>query len=270
MPPPPPPPPPAPSGPPAWPFILGGVLLVALAVAAVFVFLDPLGGDDEEERSVPSGAVAVVGDEEISREEFDHWLQSAAKSQERPGGEVPVVLDPPEFDRCIAAKEDDPDIPSQSRESLEDQCQQEYDGLRDQVMQFLVSAEWIELEAEERDIAVSDREVRQAFDDQKAQSFPKERDYQEFLRTSGQTEEDLLYRVRVELLSQTIREEVTRESDKPDQEALDEFVSEFQERYRDITVCAEGYVTKECSNGPPLKNETGTTPTVPAPTTPDE
>ena len=49
---------------------------------------------------------------------------------------------------------------------------------------------------------------------QKKQSFPKEADYQKFLKDSGQTEEDILQRVRLELLSNKIREKVTKGKDK--------------------------------------------------------
>src|SRR3712207_8034066 len=53
-------------------------------------------------------------------------------------------------------------------------------------------------EAKERDVKVSDAEVQKAFEQQKKQSFPKEKDYQQFLETSGFTEEDVKFRVRLE------------------------------------------------------------------------
>jgi hypothetical protein len=270
-PPPPPPPGPAPGGPPAWPFVIAGVALVVLAVGAVVLLLKPF--DDEGEggakKSVPAGAVAVVGEEEISRADFDHWLENAARGRAPPGGGEPVVIPrPPDFIQCVEAKRDEPTprgAPTPSETDLREQCEQEYEGLRDQVMQFLVQSIWIEFEAEERGIEVSDADVRQAFDEQKSQSFEKEEDYREFLRTSGQTEADLLYRVRIDLLSERIRQEVIREGGGSDQEDVDAFVEDFQERYREMTVCAEGFVLDVCSNGPPLKPDTGTTPAPPAP-----
>ena len=71
---------------------------------------------------------------------------------------------------------------------LKTQCKQEYEALRDQVMQLLISFQWIEGEAEEQGIKVTDAEVKKSFDEQKKQSFPKDADYQKFLKDSGQTE----------------------------------------------------------------------------------
>ena len=42
---------------------------------------------------------------------------------------------------------------------LKKQCKQEFDPLKSEVMQFLIQAEWVQQEAEERDIEVSDKAV---------------------------------------------------------------------------------------------------------------
>jgi foldase protein PrsA len=81
-------------------------------------------------------------------------------------------------------------------------------------MQLLISFEWIEREAEEMKIKVSDAEVRKEFDTQKKQSFPKDADYKKFLKESGQTEEDILRRVKLDTLSNKIRDKVTKGKDK--------------------------------------------------------
>jgi foldase protein PrsA len=79
---------------------------------------------------------------------------------------------------------------------------------RRQALQLLISAKWIEHEAAERGIVVSDEEVRRSFEHQKAQAFPKERDYRKFLRDTGRSEADILFQIRFELLSNGIREQV--------------------------------------------------------------
>ena len=97
---------------------------------------------------------------------------------------------------------------------LKTQCKQEYDALRDQVLQLLVSFKWIEGEAKAQDIKVSDTEVKKSFDKQKKESFPKDADFEKFLKDSGQTEDDILKRVRLDVLSNKIREKVTKGKDK--------------------------------------------------------
>ena len=77
-----------------------------------------------------------------------------------------------------------------------------------QVMQILISFAWIEGEARVQGVTVTDEEVEASFEEQKRQSFPKESDYRKFLRTSGQKRGDILQRVRLDLLSNKIRDRV--------------------------------------------------------------
>ena len=65
--------------------------------------------------------------------------------------------------------------PATTDAQLKAQCKQEYERLRDQVMQFLIRAEWIEGEAADQGVKVTDKEVAEAASTTaKKQSFPKE------------------------------------------------------------------------------------------------
>jgi foldase protein PrsA len=124
-----------------------------------------------------------------------------------------VVPDPPTFAKCAAAKAKQKvpkGVPKPKAADLKNQCKQEYEGLRDQTMQFLISAQWLQQEADKRDIKVTDAEVQKTFNQQKKQSFPKEADYQKFLKSSGQTEADLLFRVKLSVLTNKIQEDVVK------------------------------------------------------------
>jgi foldase protein PrsA len=81
--------------------------------------------------------------------------------------------------------------------------------VREQVMHELLTGLWVEGEAEDRGIAVDSTAVRRDFERQKRLSFPEDADFQRFLKASGQTEEDILEQVRLDLLSSKIREDVT-------------------------------------------------------------
>ena len=193
---------------------------------------------------MPSGAVAKVDDAVIKKEDFDHWIQAAAQGQQPPGGGEVVIPDPPEFSECIASKKQQPVPPGSKKPTdaqLKDQCQQEFDSLKQQVMQFLISAEWIQQEADSRDIEVSDEEVQKQFEDQKNQSFPGEKQYQQFLETSGQTEEDLLFRVKLDVLSNKVREEIIEGKGDISDEDIEQYYEENKERFaqperRDLNV----------------------------------
>ena len=164
--------------------------------------------------SVPAGSVAKVGDATITKQEFDKWLKTAATGQAQGG--AASVPDPPTFRKCIDAKQKQPQLgggrPSESQ--LRTQCRQEYDQLKGEVMQFLIQAEWVQQEAEEQGVRVSEAEVRRSFEDQKKQAFPKEKGYRDFLRTSGMTEQDILFRVRLDTLQQKLTQKVTERSSR--------------------------------------------------------
>jgi parvulin-like peptidyl-prolyl isomerase len=81
--------------------------------------------------------------------------------------------------------------------------------VRDQVMSELLTGLWIEGEAEDRGISVDSAAVRRDFERQKRLSFPEDADFQRFLKRSGQTEKDILERVRLDLLSSRIRDDAT-------------------------------------------------------------
>lgn len=119
--------------------------------------------------------------------------------------------------------------------------------LRRQVMQFLVQAQWIEQEAAAVGVVVSERRVQQIFESQKRAAFPNERGYRRFLRESGASEADILYRVRLDTLQNRLTKHVTRNvSPAREQITLGLFIERFHKRYRAITWCAPGYVISEC------------------------
>ena len=215
------------------------LLAVPAALAATALAVAGCGND------VPPNAVAKVGDTVIKKSEFDRWLNAAARGSQPPGagGQVSVP-DPPSFTRCISAKKRQP-VPEGAQkptdQQLKDQCKAEYDSLKEQVMQFLVSAQWILQEADERGLEVSDAEVKKQFEDQKEQSFPDDKAYKEFLETSGQTEQDLLFRVRLDVISNKVRQEILKGKSEVSNDDVRKYYEENKARFaqperRDLAV----------------------------------
>lgn len=191
---------------------LGAVFLVAIVVAAC--------GD-----AVPGNAVAKVSDVDdgaVTKSDFEKWMLVAAMAsqQQVPGQKAKVTVpDAPDFKKCIAAARAAAPKPAKGQPRQTDaqfkkQCQQQYDSLKDQVMQFLISARWIEGEAADLGIELTDKQVKQEFEKQKKASFQTDKQFQEFLKSSGMDEEDLLFRVRLDTLSNKIRDKVTKGKDK--------------------------------------------------------
>ncbi len=182
---------------------------------------------------VPTGAVAKVGDDTISQDEFDKWLKTAAMGQGAQGGTT-TAPDPPDFTKCVAAKQKAPapqGQPKPSKASLQKQCKTEYDALKTEVMQFLIQASWVQQEAEQQDINVSEKEIKSSFEDQKKQAFPTDKAYKEFLASSGMSEEDILFRVRLDQLQQKLTQKVTEESKKVTDAEVQAYYDKNKERF---------------------------------------
>jgi foldase protein PrsA len=184
------------------------------ALCAVFIsglLLASCGG------GVPGNAVAKVGPYVVSKTLFNHWMQIAADSS---AGQVPgqsattQVPVPPDFTACIASKRATAPKPAAgqpqpSAVQFKAQCLQEYQGLRDQVMQFLISSDWIQGESADQGIKVTAADAQKQLATIKAQQFPTPADFAKFLSTSGMNQNDLLFRVTLDALSNKLRTKVT-------------------------------------------------------------
>jgi parvulin-like peptidyl-prolyl isomerase len=203
------------------------ILRTALPIVACAALIAGCGSD------VPTNGVAKVGDTTITKDQFNHWLQAAAHGSAAPGSNV-TVPDPPNFTKCVANQAKQP-VPKGAKKpttaQLKTQCKQQYDALKQQVMQFLVSAEWIKQEADKQGVKVSDKEVQKQFADQKKQSFQKEADYQKFLKNSGMTEADLLFRVKLDVISNDVRNKILKGKDKVTNAQIASYYNKNKERF---------------------------------------
>jgi foldase protein PrsA len=202
------------------------------ALAATILVIAGCGGSD-----VPSDSVAKVGDAKITKAQYDHWLTAGVKQQAQSTGVSPanvVVPDPPNFTKCIAGKQKQPvpaGVPKPDPKSLKAQCKQEYDGVSQQTLQFLISSQWLSQEAAKRKITASDKEVQTTFLQQKKQSFPKEADYQKFLQTSGQSQTDLLYRVKLSVLTNKLQQSIVKNKGTVSSAAVADYYNKNKQRF---------------------------------------
>ncbi|HYM56816.1 MAG TPA: peptidyl-prolyl cis-trans isomerase [Solirubrobacteraceae bacterium] len=203
--------------------------LVLLALCAFFVPAAVLAGCG----GVPGNAVAEVDGDAIEKSSFDHWLTVASKAGGQPTAVAPK---PPEFAQCVTQKRKTTPKPAKGQPKVTDtqlktQCKQEYQGLRDQVLQLLISFRWIEGEAKEMKVKATDAEIKKSFDKQRKQAFPKDADFAKFLKDSGQTQDDILLRVRLDALSNKIREKVTKGKDKVTDAQIKAFYDKNKARF---------------------------------------
>lgn len=173
-------------------------------VLAIVLGLSACGGDDDGrdgDGQLPPGSVATVDGEPLPQKAFDRRLAAMRRSQERPGQ--------------VGAEQ-----------------------LRQQAMSTLLQEAWLEREAERLGVAVSDAEVR-ARVAQAREQFPSRRAYDRFL--GRQTEQDLRYQIRVQLLGEAIEEQLRRDGEDPQRVLRD-----LQERWAGTTSCRKGLVVPGC------------------------
>jgi Parvulin-like peptidyl-prolyl isomerase len=212
-------------------FLALGAFFVSMALA-----LAACGGD-----SIPGNAVAKVGDASISKDTFNHWLQVAAISSQgsqQPGAAATKasIPDAPDFKNCIAEKAKSAPKPAKGQPKPTDatfksQCSQEYDGLKQQVLQFLISSEWIQGEAKDQKVEVSQKDIDKQFETTKKQSFPKPKDFDNFLKTSGMTLEDIKFRVKLDALSNALRKKITAGKDKVSDAQIQAYYDKNKSRF---------------------------------------
>jgi parvulin-like peptidyl-prolyl isomerase len=182
--------------------VFGGLLIVGVAAIAVF--------GDVGKASVPDDAIIVVeGEGEISQEELDASIAQAAASQGLPQ----------------APAEDDP----------------QYEAVRDQALNELLDQIWILGEAERRGITATDTEVQREFERTKSQSFKTEKEYQDFLKESGFTQEDIDERVRLQVVSTKIEDQIKEDAGTVSEEDAQAFYDANKEQFeqpasRDIRI----------------------------------
>jgi foldase protein PrsA len=206
--------------------LLGAFFVLPLALSAC-------GGG-----GVPGNAVVKIGSDPIKTAEFDHWLKVAATTQQQQTGATgaAAIPQPPEFTACVATKKKTAPKPAKGQPKPTDatfkaQCKQEYESLRDSVLQFLISSAWIEGESHDKGVKLSDADVKKEFDKQRQQSFPKDKDYAAFLKSSGYVQEDLLYRIKVQNLSQKLRTKILEGSDKVTDAQIADYYNKNKTRF---------------------------------------
>jgi foldase protein PrsA len=162
-------------------------VLVALAVSACG-------------SGVPGNSVAVVAGNPISLKAFNHWMYVDAKGQaaSSPGQPVIVPNDPPDFTNCIAsARAQIPTLKKTPAKTLRADCKQLFTSLSSQVMDFLIKAYWYQGSAHKLGIKLTDAQVAAAVATAKKGQFTTPAQFTAYLKQTGQTQQDIAYRVRV-------------------------------------------------------------------------
>ena len=191
-------------------------------------------------------AVAVVVGTPITHAVFNHWMYVAAKGQasQTPGAPV-IVPDPPDYKGCLAkVRKTLPQFKAKSTKTLVADCHQLFVSLSSQVMDFLIKADWMQADAARHGIVVTDAQVERAYNNAKKQQFPGGKGYQAFLAKTGQTDQDVRFRFRI---NQIFSQLTAREKGSTD--ARQSAVSKReQQQYKAHTTCTPLVRMNDCAN----------------------
>jgi hypothetical protein len=204
----------------ARPFVMSRRALCLLACCVVAT-AGCGGGSDEpppRPRDVPAGAVAAVGEAEVSKRDLAAEVAMLRRAQRggranRAGGGVRV-----------------------GREQLESQA-----------LTTLLMREALEQEAANRNIGVTRAEVRRRWRAVSRRQFKTRRALRRFL--GGRTESDLLDELRVQQLSERIHAQVAEQADggKQGARAVRDFQADFMRRWQERIACADGHTAAGCA-----------------------
>ncbi|MFL5872689.1 MAG: peptidyl-prolyl cis-trans isomerase [Solirubrobacterales bacterium] len=169
--------------------IVFGALFILLFV--VFAVAEGLGAP-----SVPSGDVALV---ESVPDEVGHISQK-------------------DFDRALVQQ-----IAQAKLKKAPETGSDKYEELKEAALGELLDQAWIQGQAEELDISVTDKQVEDELATIKKQSFGTEKKFEKFLEESKFSQEDVNDRVRLQLLSTQIQEKVSKEAPQPSSSEIEAY-----------------------------------------------
>src|SRR5579871_6210555 len=113
---------------------------------------------------VPGNSVAVVGGRSITKAALTHWLNVANDAtQASTGQKAPPLPVPPNYTACVAAERGNGTATSQTTAALKQTCAQNYKQLLSTVLNYLIQAVWVQGEAHDRGVTVSQKAVDKSY-----------------------------------------------------------------------------------------------------------
>lgn len=146
--------------------------------------------------SVPDGDVAIVEDvpDEIGTVTMDDFDRAMAQAAARTGTQQ-------------APKPGDP----------------QYNELKTTALGFLLDTIWLQGQADEMGIDVSQRQVDSKLKQIRKQEFKSEKEYRDFLKQAKFTQEDVDLQVKLQLLSDEIQQQVVDSAPKPSDNQIEAY-----------------------------------------------
>jgi foldase protein PrsA len=189
---------------------------------------------------LPGNAVVQIGQATISTAALTHWLTVANDSSQTSGDtKAPPLPVAPDFAACIKGAEKAAGNTAASRSpgqvSIDrSTCQTNYSTLVTEVLDFLIPQMWVEGEAADRGIHVTQKEIDAALKTALKGATPPlttTKALDAYLAASGETVDDLKWRTRVNLLGNKIALSVEHKAEKVDPAAIGAYYRKHLSQY---------------------------------------
>lgn len=204
------------------------------ALGAVFFALIALAACGSSS-GIPGNAVASVGGTTIPLSAVKHWIGVATISSAGSAlAAKPATPEPPNYTACIAHLTEVSEKEAKKAitpSTAKTQCETQYKSLLREVMAFLLTSQWVIGEANELGIHVSDAEVHKQFVKIADTQFTKPGEFEKFMASSGQSASDLLLRVKLNLLSAKIQQQIIKAKANVTDAQVEKYYKENKSRF---------------------------------------
>ena len=152
-----------------------------------------------------------------------------------PDGDIALVEDVPDGIGDISQDEyDRAFLQTWKRGGLEQAPESgdaQFEQIEEAAINDLLDQAWLTGEADELGVTATDREIDNEFQTIRQDQFPSEAAFQTFLEDSAFTEEEVLDRVRLQVLSRKIEEQITSDVTEVPEDQIEEFYESSKENF---------------------------------------
>ena len=145
-----------------------------------------------------SGDAVTVGDNSISQDSFNRWVETTARSMQNGKDDKNYTPDAPDFNNCIADKKKAATgTQPPSDQALKSLCQSVYNTARQEALKTVVMQAWVAAQAQKQGVQADGKQVDQQLKSLK-QQVPAS--------SAGVNDEDLRQQAQEIVLTQLLRQ----------------------------------------------------------------
>jgi hypothetical protein len=235
-------------------------IVAALAVAGLLAAGCGISGDDASITHIRGSSAT------ITKPMLDHWVRVVVANDFRAGigtkGPVGFVSEPADYAECAqAAKKVTPRTHTGklklSDGQIEHKCQLLHRVVRDQAMDYLLSAQWAALQAKEQGVRLTEAELHREFLRVRKETYKTEANFQTFLKERRMSLSDVLYQLRRNLYVARTLPKLEARANAAGANSASARAKVILEHHNQLiarTSCKSGYVMEDCRGyRPPAK-----------------